>query len=177
MPRGYGACSLRANRGVEVMRHRSRISSCIVLCLLLLGLPGCSFWAVRGPNRSVAGGGDCSTSVVAPVVDGILAASFIGLGAAGASTPSCNPNVGGRDTLFGPCFMDLSGVEQGAGVGLIAIGVLEAAAATYGAVQVSACHQAKKVLVTPGSRPVPAPAFRVGAHPDPWPLSGAQDSH
>ncbi|HET6980957.1 MAG TPA: hypothetical protein VFI53_02395 [Myxococcaceae bacterium] len=159
------------------MRHRSRISSCFVLCLLLLGLPGCSFWAVRRPDRSVAGGGDCSTSAVAPVVDGVLAASFIGLGAAGAATKSCSGTSNGTAFGFGPCFLDFSGVEQGAGVGLIALGVLEAAAATYGAVQVSACHQAKKVLETPGGHPVPAPAFRVGAHPDPWPLSGAQDSH
>jgi hypothetical protein len=125
----------------------------------------------------VAGGGDCSTSLAAPVVDGVLAASFIGLGAAGAATQSCSGTSRSTSFGFGPCFLDFSGVEQGAGVGLIAIGVLEAAAATYGAVQVSACHQAKKALETPAGHPVPAPAFRVGAHPDPWPLSGAQDSH
>ena len=139
------------------MRRRSGITGCIVLCLLLLGLPGCSFWAVRGPNPSVIGGGDCSTSPAAPIVDGVLGATFIGFGVAGASTPSCS----------GACFLDLTPAVQGAGAGLIAAGVLEAAAATYGAVQTTQCRQAKtELLASPVSRPVPAPSLHLGAPPE-----------
>jgi len=124
----------------------------------------------------VPGGGDCSTSAVAPVVDGVLAASFIGLGAAGTAAQSCS-GTSSSASWFGPCFLDFSGVEQQAGVGLIVIGVIEAAAATYGAIQVNACHQAKKSLETTGGHSVSTPAFSVGAHPDPWPLTGEGASH
>jgi hypothetical protein len=143
------------------MRSRARVSTWFLLWIQLC-LPGCSFWAVRGPDRSVAGGGDCSTSVVAPVVDGVLAASFIGLGAAGAGTPSCDGSGRGSSTFFGPCFLDFSGAEQAAGGALIALGVVEAIAATYGAVKVSACHQAKNELEARAARPVPAPSLRLG---------------
>jgi len=135
------------------MGSRVGMSRWVLLCLQLLCLPGCSFWAVRGPDRSVVGGGDCSTSAVAPVIDGILAASFFGVGVAGATTESCTGN----------CWLDFSGVEQGAGWGLMAVGLIEAAAATYGAVKISECHEAKKHLgLPPISRPVPAPALRLG---------------
>jgi cytochrome b561 len=154
------------------MRHRSGIAGWTVLCLQLFFLPGCSFWAVRGPNPSAIAGGDCSTSVAAPVVDGVLAASFIGLGAAGAAAQSCSGTSSSASFGFGPCFLDFSAAEQQAGVGLIVIGVIEAAAATYGAIQVNACHQAKKGLETTAGHSAPTPAFRVGAHPDPWPLTG-----
>jgi hypothetical protein len=149
------------------MRQRSGSGGWIILFLQLLTLPGCSFWAVRGPNPSVPGGGDCSTSAVAPVVDGVLAASFIGLGAAGAAAQSCSGTNSSSSFGFGPCFLDFSGAEQEAGVGLIVIGVIEAAAATYGAVKITACHQAKKELVAPPmSRPVPAPSLHLGVPPE-----------
>ena len=150
------------------MRFRFRVSGWLAVCVQLLCIPGCSFWAVRGPDRSVRGGGDCSTSVVAPVVDGVLAASLIGLGVAGAATPSCNPQA--RSTgFYGPCFLDFSGVEQAAGGGMIALGVLEAVAASYGAIRVSACNDAKKQLGPPISRSVAAPAFHLGTDPGPDP--------
>jgi hypothetical protein len=142
---------------VDVMHHRSRISSCFVLCLLLLGVPGCSFWAVRGANPSVTGGGDCSTSPAAPIVDGVLAGTFVGFGVAGVNTAGCS----------GACWLDMSGAAHGAGAGLIAVGVIEAAAATYGAVKISQCRQAKKELLAPPvSRPVPAPSLHLGTPPD-----------
>jgi hypothetical protein len=140
------------------MRSGLCVSRWLGLCIQLLCIPGCSFWAVRGPNASVSGGGDCSTSVVAPVVDSVLAASFVGIGVAGVAAPSCNAQASGA-SAFGSCFIDFSGAEHGAGAGLIALGVLEAVAATYGAAKVSACHQAKKELEATSR---PAPALRIG---------------
>jgi hypothetical protein len=96
---------------------------------------------------------------VAPIVDGILAASFVGVGVAGATTPTCAQN----------CWLDFSGIEQGAGWGLIAVGVIEATAAAYGAVKIRECHEAKKHLDAPPiSRPVPAPALHLGTQSASW---------
>jgi hypothetical protein len=119
----------------------------------------------------VAGGGNCSTSVAAPIVDGVLAASFVGLGVAGAAAPSCNRQARTTD-FFGPCFLDFSGAERAAGAGLIALGVLEAVAATYGAAKVNACHDAKKQLEAPASRPAPALQLGTDAGSDPSRVAG-----
>ena len=136
------------------MGSRWSVTRWMAVGVQLLCIPGCSFWAVRGPNASVAGGGDCSTSVVAPVIDGVFAASFIGVGVAGAAAPSCSREPGATG-----CFLDFSGAEHAAGGGLIALGVLEAAAAAYGAAKVSACHEAKKQVAAVTSRPKAALAL------------------
>src|SRR5262249_16099698 len=114
----------------------------LLLCLLLLA-PGCSFWAVRGPDRSVAGGGQCTTSVAAPVVDGILAAGLLGGGIAGVSQtkPNCSPGV------FG-C-VDFSGAAQEAWGAASAFGAVEAIAAVYGAMNVASCNDAKASVEVP----------------------------
>src|SRR5262249_5978503 len=85
--------------------------------LLLLLAPGCSFWAVRGPERV---GADCTSSVAAPVVDGVLAAAALTSGVLALNAPSCQPT--------GPwsCLLDLTGAEHGAGAVLLGVGVLEA---------------------------------------------------
>jgi hypothetical protein len=127
-----------------------RCSLCRSICVLLplLLLPGCSFWAVRGPDRSVRGGGNCTTSPAAPVLDGVIGAGFVGMGIAGAGSPSCSG-----------CWVDLSSAAHGAGAGLIALGVIEAAAATVGAIRAGACAEAKKELLTPPSRIEAAPSL------------------
>ena len=99
---------------------------------------GCSFWATRPPSASVQGGGGCTTSAAAPVVDGILGAGFLGVGVAGASAQSCRS-----------CFVDFSSAYQTTGAVAIGLGLVEAAAATYGGIQVAACREARKQLETP----------------------------
>jgi hypothetical protein len=136
------------------MRPSTRL---FVFCLLVpFLLPGCSFWAVRGPDSSVRGGGNCTSSVAAPVVDGVIAAGFLGLGVSAAGTPSCTG-----------CWVDLSGTARGAGAGLIALAVLEAAAATYGGIKAGACREAKKELSMPVAQLEPASALQPGASEKP----------
>jgi hypothetical protein len=125
----------------------------VLLCSALLVLPGCSFWAVRGPDSRVRGGGECTTSPVAPVVDGIFAAAALGTGIAAVGTQSCDPRAPSSGS-FGPCFIDLSGAAHGAGAGLMAVSVIEAVATTYGAVKVAACRKAKELEV-PVRQPPP----------------------
>jgi len=121
--------------------------------LLLVAVPvltsGCSFWAVRGPSSTRDR--DCTESVAAPVVDGVLAATALAGGVAGASTSSCSN-----------CFADLSSATRGAGAVLIGLGVLEAAAATYGGIKVAACREVKARLEIPASQLRPAPALTPG---------------
>src|SRR5215813_11871062 len=124
----------------------------LILCLLLLA-PGCSFWAVRGPERM---GGDCTSSVAAPVVDGVLAATAFTSGVVALNAPSCQATGGWS------CFMDLSGAAHGAGTVLIGVGVLEAAAATYGGIKVAACHEVKARMSIPASQLRPAPVWNSG---------------
>jgi hypothetical protein len=130
----------------------------LFLCLLLLA-PGCSFWAVRGPER--APGGDCTSSVAAPVVDGLLAAAAFTGGALAVSAPAC------KSTGPWSCFMDLTPEEHGAGAVLIGLGVLEAAAATYGGIKVAACHEVKARLAIPASQLRPAPVWTSGTNGSP----------
>ena len=112
----------------------------LFLCLLVLA-PGCSFWAVRGPERSVAGGGKCTTSVAAPVVDGVLAAGLLGLGIAGVNDPK--PDCSGWACL------DFSSAAHGAGWGFIGLAVVETAAMAYGAVNVARCKDVKASVESP----------------------------
>src|SRR5262244_4022728 len=115
-------------------------------------LSGCSFWAVRGPGSQI-GGRDCTTSLVAPVVDGVFAAGAVAGGVSAAGTPPCNSNV-----PFG-CILNLPpAMHEAAGV-LIGLAVLEAAAATYGGIQVAACRDAKARVAIPASSVKPAPGF------------------
>jgi len=114
----------------------------LVLSLLLL-CPGCSFWAVRGPAPEEPGGGECTTSVAVPVIDGVLAAGLAGLGIAALADkkPSCSGATG--------FCLDFSGVETGAGAGLIALAALEAAAAVHGGVKVARCREAHEEAIGP----------------------------
>ena len=112
----------------------------ILLCLLLLA-PGCSFWAVRGPDRNVARGGDCTTSVAAPVVDGVFAAGLLGLGIAGVSDQK--PDCSGWGCL------DFSSAAHGAGWGFIGLAVVETAAMAYGAVNVARCKDVRASVELP----------------------------
>jgi hypothetical protein len=122
---------------------------------------GCSFWAVRGPDHNAARGGDCTSSVAAPVVDGVLAAAALTGGALAANAPSC------QSTGPWSCFLDLTPAEHGAGVALIGLGVLEAAAATYGGIKVAACHEMKARLAIPASQLRPAPGWSPGTNAAP----------
>lgn len=124
----------------------------LLLSLLLL-VPGCSFWAVRGPDRSAAQGGNCTSSVAAPVIDGVLAAGAFTGGVLAASAPSC-PG----------CFLDFTPAEHGSGAVLIGLGVLEAAAATYGGIRVAACHEVKARLAIPPGQLRPAPVWSPGTN-------------
>ena len=126
----------------------------VLLCSVLLVLPGCSFWAVRGPDLRVRGGGDCTTSVAAPVVDGIFAAGAIAGGAYAVNTPPCDPR-GPSSGFFGPCFFDMTPAVHGAGRFLIGLAVLEAVASTYGGFKVAACHEAKAEAQLPFTRGKP----------------------
>ncbi len=107
----------------------------LVLSLLLL-CPGCSLWAVRGPAPDLPGGGECTTSVAVPVIDGVLAAGLAGLGVAALAEgkPGCSSASWG-------C-LDYSGAAQGAGAALIALAAVETAAAVYGGVKVARCREA-----------------------------------
>ena len=125
------------------------------LFLLLLFCPACSLWAVRGPDRSVPGGGDCTTSPAAPVIDGVLGGGLLALGAAAASS---SKGGGGDWGSVG------AGMAQGASAGAIILGVAQAAVATYGGIQVAACREAKTKLAIPASQLRPAPAW--GKAPD-----------
>ena len=97
----------------------------LMLCLLLL-CPGCSFWAVRGPAPEAPAGGDCTTSVAAPVVDGVLAAGTAGLGIAALGDSG-----------------DFSGASHGAGAVLLAVAAVETIAAVYGGSKVGQCQRAR----------------------------------
>jgi len=138
--------------GGAMKRHRSLVA--VLLCSILPVLPGCSFWAVRGPNARVRGGGDCTTSVAAPVTDGIFAVGAIAGGAYAASRPPCDPR-GPSNGFFGPCFIDMTPAIHGAGGFLIGFAVLEAAAAIYGGTKVAACHEAKAEVQLPLTRGKP----------------------
>ena len=137
----------------SLRRREFPLRRSLFLCLLLL-VPGCSFWAVRGPERV---GSDCTSSVAAPVIDGVLAATAFTSGAVALNAPSC------QQTGPWACFMDLTPAEHGAGAVLIGVGVLEAAAATYGGIKVAACHEMKARMAIPASQLRPAPAWNVGA--------------
>jgi hypothetical protein len=127
----------------------------LIALVLVLG-PGCSFWAVRGPDWSKPAGGDCTTSAVAPVVDGILAAGFVGVGVAALSEKS---GCGGSSSF---CF-DYSSISQGAGAAFIALGAIETAAMLYGSVKAAECGRARKELGLPvAARVQPAPALSLG---------------
>jgi len=122
-----------------------------LLSSTLLVFPGCSFWAVRGPDSRVRGGGDCTTSVAAPVTDGIFAAGAIAGGAYAVSQSPCDPRAR-TSSLLGPCFLDLTPAIHQGGAILIGFAVLEAAAATYGGLKVAACHEAKAEAQVPLTR-------------------------
>ena len=118
------------------------------LAVVLILSPACSFWAVRGPDHSL-GGGNCTTSVAAPVVDGVLAAGFVGLGVAGLSDRGCTGQAW--------CF-DFTGVSHGVGAGSLAVAAVETAAVVYGSVKIQQCREAKKELIMPAAVPgQPAP--------------------
>ncbi|HVP60393.1 MAG TPA: hypothetical protein VMT11_07535 [Myxococcaceae bacterium] len=133
-------------RSLDRLRGAVLVSFCVVAG----ASSGCSFWATRPPSRSELGGGGCTTSAAAPVVDGVLGAGFLGVGVAGASTQACQS-----------CWVDLSRGVQTAGVVAIGLGLVEAAAATYGSLQVAACREARKQLEMPvflgSAAPRPAP--------------------
>ena len=63
--------------------------------------------------------------------------------------------------------MDLTPEEHGAGAVLIGLGVLEAAAATYGGIKVAACHEVKARLAIPASQLRPAPVWTSGTNGSP----------
>ncbi len=130
--------------------QRVRCSLLVSICAIAGASSGCSFWATRSPSRDVSGGGGCTTSLAAPVVDGILGAGLIGAGVAGASSQACSS-----------CWVDMSRAAQTSGAVAITLGLVEAAAATYGGLQVAACREARKQLEMPvflgPSAPRPAP--------------------
>lgn len=126
-----------------------RRSLLVSLCLLLV--PGCSFWAVRGADPLVTGGGDCTTSVAVPVLDGVLAAGLVGLGTASMA-------AGAKEDPWG-----FNKMYQGMAAGLLVLGVAETVSTIVGAKKVSSCHDARKHAPPPGVTPVrPAPAVGLG---------------
>jgi hypothetical protein len=116
---------------------------------------------VRGPDRSAKDGGDCTTTVIAPVVDGLFAATALGTGVAASIKPPCDPSRPSSG-FFGPCLLDFTPQEHAAGAGLIALSVLEATAATYGGLKVAACREAKQKMAIPPSELEAAPSLRLG---------------
>lgn len=94
--------------------------------------------------------------MAAPVVDGVLAAGAFTGGVLSASAPACTS-----------CFLDFTPAEHRAGAVLIGLGVLEAAAATYGGIKVAACHEVKAKLAIPPSQLRPAPVWSPGTNASP----------
>ena len=126
-----------------------RCSLLVSLCLLFG--PGCSFWAVRGADPLVPGGGDCTTSAAIPVLDGVLAAGFVGLGTASIA-------AGAKQDPWG-----FNKMYQGMAAGLLVLGVAETVGTIVGAKRVSSCHDARKHAAPSGGTPVrPAPGLGLG---------------
>jgi hypothetical protein len=132
----------------------ARASSTILIAVLVLILPGCSLLAVR-PDRSARAVGDCRTPAVAPVIDGLLAPSEPIPGAPAAVRTPCDPTRP-SSRFTGPCFLDLAPSAPHPGR-TITLNVLEAAAATYGALKVTACKEARRKLAIPSTELAAAP--------------------
>ena len=125
----------------------------LLVSLVLLLAPGCSFWAVRGPTPGIEGGGNCPSSLAVPVIDSVLAAGMLGLGAVAMAEqkPTCHS--------YDFVCLDMSGVSHEAGVVLLGLAALETAAAVYGGVKAGQCQRAKAEAEWQ-LRPVrPAPAL------------------
>jgi len=99
----------------------------------------------------VPGGGDCTTSAAVPVLDGVLAAGFVGLGTASMA-------AGAKEDPWG-----FNKMYQGVAAGLLVLGVAETVGAIVGAKKVSSCHDARKHAAPAGAPPVrPAPGLGPG---------------
>jgi len=132
-------------------RRRSCASLLLVACVALPGT-GCSFWAVRAPASGARGGGDCTSSVAAPVIDAVLAAGLAATGALAVSQqkPNCR-----TDSLC----VDLSGVSHEAGVVLLGLAAVESAAVISGGVKAGQCLRAKTEIEKSWGSVRPAPSL------------------
>lgn len=141
-------------------RRRSCAWLLLVACVSLPGT-GCSFWAVRGPASGLRGGGDCTSSVAAPVIDAVLAAGLAATGALAVSQqkPNCRTEA---------ICVDFSGVSHEAGVVLLGLAAVEGAAVISGGVKAGQCLRARaEVEKSWGSvRPAPSLDLRQAASID-----------
>ena len=132
-------------------RRRSAARLLLAACVALPGT-GCSFWAVRGPTSGVRGGGDCTSSVAAPVVDAVLAAGLAATGALAVSQqkPTCR-----TDSIC----VDYSGLSHEAGVVLLGLAAVESAAVISGGVKAGQCLRARTEVEKPWGSVRPAPSL------------------
>jgi hypothetical protein len=136
------------------MRPLSRLAICFVISLWG---PGCALMGVR-PDSRWSEGRDCSGPIVAPVVDGLFAASEPAPGAPAGIRPACDPSRPSAG-FAGPCFIERTSSQQRAGAGSIAVNLVEAAAATYGMLRGRACREASRKLTMPATELAMAPGL------------------
>ena len=114
--------------------------------LLLSASPGCSLILTKGPEPEVHPPPECTSSVVAPVADTILAAAAVTLAIAVLAT-GCSSSTG-----FGNVGCGIGqGVGTGVGVGSGALALLFGVSAGFGYTRTSAC----RASLGPGYVPPP----------------------
>jgi len=138
------------------MRPLSRLAICVLITMVF---PGCALIGVRPESRR-GEGGDCSGPIVAPVVDGLFAASERVPGAPDGMRPACDPSRPSAG-FAGPCFIEHTASQQRAGAGAITVNLVEAAAATYGMLRTRACREASRKLAVPPGQLAMAPRLDV----------------
>ena len=132
-----------------------RLPPRIVVVLVPWLISGCSLFAVRG-DSGARDGRQCSAPSVSPVIDGWLEAPDGAPDVTAAVRPPCDPSRPSSG-FTGPCFIGRSSSEHRAGGAQIAVDLLQAAAATYGRLKVSACREARGKLAIPLAELAAAP--------------------